>query len=932
MSGQHRQPPASMASAGASAAAAGPSSHRRNVSSHDYSAASSKAMPTTGARTLPGATPAFELSEDPLSSPTQSWRPLIDGHGHQQHQVPSFHFSSPASSPHTSPVVGTSAGSSSSTGAFASFTPEARSGSLKGSRNSRPPPIEVDATSSHHRGAMATSPTNTSHRHHSMAKSAQPPMSATYGGDHYHAAAAMRSQTPPVRSMSAQSNSRDPKRQDSLGRAAVNAAQLLMERMGARASPTLFRSPQRVNSKEHDSDREEDDDDEHDSNSSSSGDERRKGHGREVSAQQQQKEREPRDSFSSHRYTPVSSAGPTRRPSRAAHSPRPTEGRKTPAKYRPDSRAMAERAAAKGAGGHESHWTAPLPPSLSGGSVPESPFGRQGAFNYGGSGMSAHSSIHMEDMLATPRAEAGPSPAGRFASGASEASTSSPLFVPQARRGAINLKQPRLSGASDRRRTSKRSKQQRIRRRRAKRRTPTRPFLETVGSTIASVAWHMIHPIHTMRVLTTSARKFLHDTDQSFRNPVTGERVYNPEWLGAYIPLLIWLVVSISSTVIVLLFHTQVFTALDQLSSTLQRLGTRGRLVLGSLIFLTTFPPLPLYSTLIVLCGFSFGLWQGFLISYIAALSGAVVVYLLSKTFLRSWMSGLLAKSGGLKKVVRAIEKRPSLLFLIRLAPYPYNLMNTLLASSPTLTFRTYFCCTALALPKLLVHCGLGTSIKNFAAYHGADAAAKNGAAGAGGQEGAAHDATTAERVKKAAGIVGVLLCVGIFLYLFSVARKAVDEELDSEDEDEEIREDSREMRRRRKREGVLAKEGKEGEAMDGDEDEDLDDEGGSMLGSETDSEDLDFDLDDDDMDDLTTQPATVSGGGSSTAGHVNGGSSSETARLGSYEAVVQGNAMTGSSEEQDHFRIASPDQVDDQDEDDSIALMEAKAERACRG
>ncbi len=137
-------------------------------------------------------------------------------------------------------------------------------------------------------------------------------------------------------------------------------------------------------------------------------------------------------------------------------------------------------------------------------------------------------------------------------------------------------------------------------------------------------------------------------------------------------------------------------------------------------------------------------------------------------------MVGLLNKSGGLKKVVRAIEKQPKLLFLVRLAPYPYNLMNTLLASSPTLTMRTYVTCTALALPKLLIHTGLGTSIKNFAAYNGA-------AEGVSKEE--AEASQTAEKVKKWAGLVGIGLCVGIMIYLLSVARKAVDE-LDDEDDE----------------------------------------------------------------------------------------------------------------------------------------------------
>ncbi|PWN18855.1 hypothetical protein BCV69DRAFT_242653, partial [Microstroma glucosiphilum] len=248
-----------------------------------------------------------------------------------------------------------------------------------------------------------------------------------------------------------------------------------------------------------------------------------------------------------------------------------------------------------------------------------------------------------------------------------------------------------------------------------------------------------------------------------------------------YIPLLIWLVISLSSTITVLTFHTQVFKGLDELSRTLQHMGLAGKVSIGGLIFLTTFPPLPLYSTLIVLCGFSFGLWQGFVISYIAALSGAIVVYLLSKSLLRKWMDKLMAKSGGLKKVVKAIEKRPKLLFLIRLAPYPYNLMNTLLASSPTLTFKTYFLCTALALPKLLVHCGLGASIKNFAAYHGEGGETTDSSHGQGGQTSSGGGTSTAETAKRIAGFVGVGLCIGIFIYLLSVARKAVDEELDSD-------------------------------------------------------------------------------------------------------------------------------------------------------
>lgn len=334
----------------------------------------------------------------------------------------------------------------------------------------------------------------------------------------------------------------------------------------------------------------------------------------------------------------------------------------------------------------------------------------------------------------------------------------SPIVVPQARRGAVRL-QPRR------------------RRRVARPIKPKRTWRQSVLVWLATL-------VHFVRLLASPAealrrfREYCTDTrisiDDAFRHPQTGMRSYYPPWLQAYVPLLIWLGISLTSTALVITFHTEVFIGLDHMAAYLQGLGLRGKLMLGSLIFLTTFPPLPLYSTLIMLCGFTFGLWQGFIISYIAALSGAIVVFVLSRSLLREWMVGLLNKSGGLKKVVRAIEKQPKLLFLVRLAPYPYNLMNTLLASSPTLTMRTYVTCTALALPKLLIHTGLGTSIKNFAAYNGA-------AEGVSKEEAAASQ--TAENVKKWAGLVGIGLCIGIMVYLLSVARRAVDE-LDDEADD----------------------------------------------------------------------------------------------------------------------------------------------------
>jgi len=176
--------------------------------------------------------------------------------------------------------------------------------------------------------------------------------------------------------------------------------------------------------------------------------------------------------------------------------------------------------------------------------------------------------------------------------------------------------------------------------------------------------------------------------------------------------------------------------------------------------------PIPLYSTLIVLSGYTFGPWTGALISYFAALLGALVVFIVSRSLLRESIERWLAVCPSIKRVVRAIEKRPKLLFLIRLAPYPYNVMNCLLAASPTLTLHTYTVCTALSLFKVIIHTSIGASIHSFRDYHNETDVSSS-------------DDSNTDIMNRVSTFVGLFLCILILVYLSVVARRAVDDELD---------------------------------------------------------------------------------------------------------------------------------------------------------
>lgn len=227
-------------------------------------------------------------------------------------------------------------------------------------------------------------------------------------------------------------------------------------------------------------------------------------------------------------------------------------------------------------------------------------------------------------------------------------------------------------------------------------------------------------------------------------------------------PVLAYGATSLGFLLAIAFWKTEVFGGLDQLSHWLRNDEYFGYAVLFCLIFITTFPPLPLYSTLITLSGYTYGPWIGAIISYSAALSGAIVVFSLSRTFLREPIARWLQSTRGLCRAVRAIERKPSLLFLVRLAPYPYNVLNALLAATPTLEMKTYVICTALSLFKVIVHTSIGAGIRSFSTHQ------------------AAPDESGWSRVWTAGGI---MLCVVLFIYISWVARRAVDDELEDEAE-----------------------------------------------------------------------------------------------------------------------------------------------------
>lgn len=83
-----------------------------------------------------------------------------------------------------------------------------------------------------------------------------------------------------------------------------------------------------------------------------------------------------------------------------------------------------------------------------------------------------------------------------------------------------------------------------------------------------------------------------------------------------------------------------------------------GYLLLSLLIFLSAFPPMIGYGTYQTLSGFTFGFAQGFPVSYFSALLGSVVCFVVSRLWLKGFVTRLMARYPNLKAVVHAVEKK----------------------------------------------------------------------------------------------------------------------------------------------------------------------------------------------------------------------------------------------------------------------------------
>lgn len=173
------------------------------------------------------------------------------------------------------------------------------------------------------------------------------------------------------------------------------------------------------------------------------------------------------------------------------------------------------------------------------------------------------------------------------------------------------------------------------------------------------------------------------------------------------------------------LLREQILTFLHSIADLVSRNGAAGVLLFAMLIILASFPPVAGYSILLTLCGFIYGVWWGFVLNYLSALCGAVVCFSVSRRLYTSGR-GPPSKCCTSTRYIRLLHSislylehnkkdTAKFLLLLRLAPFPFTLLNVVLAHVSSVSLRQFTFITGASLLKVILHAWVGASITDLA-------------------------------------------------------------------------------------------------------------------------------------------------------------------------------------------------------------------------
>ncbi|KAI9099902.1 hypothetical protein DFS34DRAFT_513156 [Phlyctochytrium arcticum] len=231
-----------------------------------------------------------------------------------------------------------------------------------------------------------------------------------------------------------------------------------------------------------------------------------------------------------------------------------------------------------------------------------------------------------------------------------------------------------------------------------------------------------------------------------------------------YLPIWILVALSVFGAIFFFTFHKQIVEFMTAFAKYITDKGPSGMFFMTFFLWLSCFPPLIGFGSLLYLCGFIYGFPLGFVPAYIGALSGACSSFSLARWWMGDYYRArILNWYPKFKNIEDAVDKGGlKLTTMIRLAPYPFGIMSVLF-SMTSVTFTRYTQATALALLKIILHIYIGSSVRDLA------------------------EMSNFTPARVAALVFGMLIATVVFVYLTVLVRRALKEAHIVGDEGEEV-------------------------------------------------------------------------------------------------------------------------------------------------
>ncbi|KAJ3374047.1 hypothetical protein GGF31_008263 [Allomyces arbusculus] len=255
--------------------------------------------------------------------------------------------------------------------------------------------------------------------------------------------------------------------------------------------------------------------------------------------------------------------------------------------------------------------------------------------------------------------------------------------------------------------------------------SPSRPSLDVHVSLVHPSVPSSIHPVSFPKSVAAKLASVFGQRSATAYRPLSG--VVDADAATAGLPpparsrrkwkvILAFAAPIIISSIVMYHYRAEIMQQSARFADFVRGHKVVGPLLLTMAIFTTMFPPIMGLSTILYLCGYIYGFPGGFAPAYLGALGGACTCFLLTHSYLRGYASRALARYPSARALRHTIDKRGlKLLILIRLAPYPSNMVNVLLATSSSISLRTFALASALTFPKYLLQIYIGSSLSTFA-------------------------------------------------------------------------------------------------------------------------------------------------------------------------------------------------------------------------